>query len=109
MSDDDNDLRHYGDHAAHQEHVCLGLLRTALASETDRAERAEADLSEAIDLVCGCAGQYLISNDDGTVTHAFESAGEALCAYLVDHGRMEEVGRGRFRITTTAKPVTGEE
>ena len=53
--------------------------------------------AEMLDLLCDCAGQFLISHDDGTLSHSYMSTEERLCAYLVATGRMEVVPRGKFR------------
>lgn len=52
---------------------------------------------EALDLLCDCAEQFLMLQDDGTVRHSFMSTEERLCEFLVHRGRMEQIGRGHFR------------
>jgi hypothetical protein len=65
-------------------------------------ERTGKKLSESLDVLCSCANQFLFEEDDGTITHSFMSTEEHLCAFLVKHGRMEQVSRGRFRMVPSA-------
>lgn len=61
-----------------------------MSTETD-------SYKEAIDLLCSCAAQFLMENDDGSIHHSFMSTEEALCAFLVKVGRLKEEGRATFR------------
>ena len=66
---------------------------------------AEQIRDEALDLLCDCAGQFLIETDDGTLTHSFMSTEERLCAFLVENGRMEKVGRLKFRLLPAGSEI----
>jgi len=62
-------------------------------------ERTGNKLAESLDVLCSCANRFLISEDDGTLTLSVPSSTEEhMCAFLVKHGRMEQVGQGRFRM-----------
>ena len=79
-------------------------------SEQDRKRTlAEIAQAEAVDLLCDCAGQFLMSKDDGTVHHSFMATEEALCRYLVQAGRLVEVGHGRFKWLGKETTPTGQE
>lgn len=69
------------------------------------AHRTEAQITrdEAMDLLCDCAGLFLIEGDNGIITHSFMSTEERLCAFLVENGRMEQLGRAKFRMLPNAK------
>ena len=68
---------------------------TELGIAIDTVLESHADM---LDLLCDCAGQFLISHDDGTLSHSYMSTEERLCAHLVEAGRMEVVSRGKFRL-----------
>jgi hypothetical protein len=61
---------------------------------------------ELLDVLCDCAGQFLMTREDGTLHHSFMSTEERLCAVLVKYGKLEEVARARFRWTSQpANPI----
>ena len=75
---------------------------TELGIAIDTVLESHADM---LDLLCDCAGQFLISHDDGTLSHSYMSTEERLCAYLVEAGRMEVVSRGKFRLVAESNPA----
>ena len=73
---------------------------TVLRQERDRLA---AELAEALDMLSDCAWQFLMedSKDPTLLHHSFMSTEERLCDFLVQHGRMEQVSRGTFRLLPT--------
>jgi hypothetical protein len=67
--------------------------------ETLRKERdgLRALADEAIDLLCDCAGQFLMEDENGNLRHSFMSTEEALCDFLVRQGLLMQISRGVFR------------
>jgi hypothetical protein len=68
-----------------------------LASEA--LEQKDETYLDALELAESCARQWLITEDDGTVSHAFMSVEERLCDFLVKAGELVPVDgkRGVFR------------
>ena len=60
----------------------------------------EQQRDDAIDLLIDCAGQFLFE-ENGIVTHSFMSTEERLCDFLVKIGRMEQIGRAKFKFIST--------
>ena len=84
------------------------MLCESSAMTTKLNKTTEQIRDEAIDLLCDCAGQFLIETNDGNLTHSFMSTEERLCAFLVENGRMQEVGHVKFRLLPdTASHPTG--
>lgn len=54
---------------------------------------------ELLDMLCDCAGQFLMDQPGGTLCHSFMSTEERLCDVLVKYGKLAQVSRGRFRWT----------
>jgi hypothetical protein len=77
-------------------------LQDAYAKADAHRAMAQVERDEAMDLLCDCAGQFLIGSEDGTITHSFMSTEERLCAFLVANGRMEQIGRAKFRLLPSA-------
>jgi hypothetical protein len=63
----------------------------------DAVKATEQEREEAVDLLCDCAAQFLMSDDDGTISHSYMSTEESLCAYLVKVGRLIPAKPGEFR------------
>jgi len=63
----------------------------------DAVKATEQEREEAVELLCDCAGQFLMSDDDGTISHSYMSTEESLCAYLVRVGRLIPAKPGQFR------------
>ena len=79
-------------------------LRTELAEANywrhnyaDAVKATAQERDEANALLEDCAGQFLMSKDDGTVHHSFMSTEEALCRHLVKIGRLVPEGHERFK------------
>jgi len=58
---------------------------------------AEIAKEVAIDLLCDCANQFLMSHENGILFHSFMSTEERLCDYLVSIGKLIPVKRGHFK------------
>jgi hypothetical protein len=102
-----------GERFRYELHSVPELLAAARERDALRAELAEANYwrhnyaaavktteqerEEAVDLLCDCAGQFLMSDDDGTISHSYMSTEESLCAYLVRVGRLIPAKPGEFR------------
>ena len=61
--------------------------------------------ARALDLLCSCAAQWLLTQDDGTLRHSCMSVEEELCEFLVAAGRLEQVGRGHYRWAEPGEPA----
>lgn len=64
----------------------------------DKLAEIAALAEESNDMLLSCVHQFLMTDDNGIITHSYMSTEERLCALLVKRGFLESVGPGKFKV-----------